>query len=97
MNLLKRIGIQPTNSDLIIHKKLFDGYRIDSLLIGEVFIYLRELRSSNLRNKIFEPNAFNEFLRLKWRRFMYRHKHKLLYWVSVLLFFRPFDYFKKSS
>ena len=91
-NLLKKIGIHPDDSDLIIHKKLFTGYGIDSLLIDEVFNYLRELRSSNLRNKIFEPNAFNEFLRIKWRRFMLRHNHKLLYWISTLLFFRPVSF-----
>jgi len=96
-NLLKKMDIQPNESDLIIHKKLFTGYDIDSLLIGEVFKYLRQLRSSNLRNKIFDPNAFNEFLRMKWRRFMLRHKHKLLYWISTLLFFRPVNYLKKTD
>ena len=95
--LLKKIGIQPDDSELIIHKKVFTGFGIDSLFIGDVFKYLMRLRSSNFHNKIFDPIAFNEFLRLKWRRFMFRHKHKLLYWVSVLLFFRPFDYLKKSS
>ena len=96
-NLLIKMGIQPNDSDLIIHQKLFTGYGIDSLLIGEVFKYLRELRSSNLRKKIFEPVIFNEFLKKKWRRFMLRHKHKLLYWISTLLFFRPINYLKKTG
>jgi glycosyltransferase involved in cell wall biosynthesis len=94
MNLLERIGIQPNDSDLIIHKKLFTGYGIDSLMIGEVIQYLMRLRSSNLREKIFEPIAFNEFLKLYWRRFMFFQNHKFLYWFSVFLFFRPVQFFK---
>ena len=91
-NLLKKIGIQPDDSDLIIHKKLFTGYGIDSLFIGEVFKYLMRLRKSNLRKNIFEPVIFNEFLKKKWRRFMLNKKNKLLYWASVLLFFRPVNF-----
>ena len=94
MNLLERIGIQPNDSDLIIHKKLFTGYGIDSLMIGEVIQYLMRLRSSNLREKIYEPIAFNEFLKLYWRRFMFFQNHKFLYWFSVFLFFRPVQFFK---
>ena len=94
MNLLERIGIQPNDSDLIIHKKLFTGYGIDSLFTGEVFKYLMRLRKSNLRKNIFEPVIFNEFLKKKWRRFMLNKKNKLLYWASVLLFFRPVNFFK---
>ena len=94
MNLLERIGIQPNDSDLIIHKKLFTGYGIDSLMIGEVIQYLMRLRSSNLREKIFESIAFNEFLKLYWRRFMFFQNHKFLYWFSVFLFFRPVQFFK---
>ena len=67
-DLLKKIGIQPDDSDLNIHKKLFTGYGIDSLFTGEVFKYLRRLRSSNLREKIFEPDIFNEFLRFNLRK-----------------------------
>jgi len=91
-NLLKKIGIHPDDSDLIIHKKLFTGYGIDSLFTGEVFKYLMRLRTANLRKNIFEPVIFNEFLKKKWRRFMLRHKHKLLYWISVILFFRPVNF-----
>ena len=88
-NLLKKIGIQPDDSDLNIHKKVFTGYGIDSLSMGEVFKYLMSLKNSNLRNNIFDPVVFNEFLRIKWRRFMLNQKNKLLYWASVIMFFRP--------
>jgi len=93
-NLLKKIGIHPDDSDLIIHKKLFTGYGIDSLFTGEVFKHLMCLRKSNLRKNIFEPVIFNEFLKKKWRRFMLNKKNKLLYWASILLFFRPVNFFK---
>ena len=93
-NLLKKIGIHPDDSDLIIHKKLFTGYGIDSLFTGEVFKYLRRLRSSNIRKNVYDHIAFNEFLKIKWRRYMFRQKHKLLYWVSVVLFFRPVNFNK---
>ena len=91
-NLLKKIGIHPDDSDLIIHKKLFTGYGIGSLLTGEVFKYLMRLRKSNLRKNIFDPVIFNEFLKKKWRRFMLNKNNKLLYWASVLLFFRPVSF-----
>jgi glycosyltransferase involved in cell wall biosynthesis len=93
-NLLKIIGIHLDDSDLIIHKKVFTGYGIDSLSIGEVFKYLMRLRTSNLRKNIFDPVIFNEFLRIKWRKFMLNHNYKLLYWASVILFFRPVNFFK---
>ena len=91
-SLLKKIGVQTNDSSLIIYKKVFYGYDIETLYVCEVFKYLRKLRSSNLRKKIFEPVIFNEFLKKKWRRFMLRHKHKLLYWISVILFFRPVNF-----
>ena len=91
-NLLKIIGIHPDDSDLIIHKKLFTGYGIGSLFTGEVFKYLMRLRKSNLRKNIFDPVIFNEFLKKKWRRFMLNKNNKLLYWASVLLFFRPVNF-----
>jgi glycosyltransferase involved in cell wall biosynthesis len=91
-NLLKKIGIHPDDSDLIIHKKLFTGYGIGSLLTGEVFKYLMRLRKSNLRKNIYGPAIFNEFLKKKWRRFMLNNNNKLLYWASVLLFFRPINF-----
>ena len=91
-NLLKIMGIQPDDTDLIIHKKVFTGYGIDSLFIVEVFKYLMRLRHSNLNKKIFDPVIFNEFLKIKWRRFMLYQKNKLLYWLSVLLFFRPVNF-----
>ena len=93
-NLLKKIGIRPNDSDLNIHKKLFTGYGIDSLFTGEVFKYLRRLRSSNIRKNVYDHIAFNEFLKIKWRRFMFSQNHKILYWFSVLLFFRPVQFFK---
>ena len=93
-NLLKKIGIQPDDSDLIIHKKLFTGYGIDSLLTGEVLKYLMRLRKSNLSKNIFEAVIFNEFLKIKWRRFMFLKNHKFLYWFSVLIFFRPVNFSK---
>jgi hypothetical protein len=92
--LLKKIGIQPDDYELIIHKKVFTGYGIDSLFIGEVFKYLRRLRSSNIRKNVYDHIAFNELLKIKWRRFMFSQNHKLLYWFSVLLFFRPVQFFK---
>ncbi len=91
-NLLKKMGILLDDSDLIIHKKFFTGYGIDSLFIGEVFKYLMRLRSSNLRKNFFEPVIFNAFLKKKWRRFMLNKKNKTLYWVSVVLFFRPVNF-----
>ena len=93
-NLLIKIGIQPDDSDLNIHKTVIMGWGTDSLSIIEVFKYLRRLRSSNLREKIFEPIIFNELLKIKWRRFMFSQNHKLLYWFSVLLFFIPVQFFK---
>ena len=93
-NLLKKIGIQPDDSDLNIHKTVIMGWGTGSLFIIEVFKYLRRLRSSNHHEKIFEPIAFNEFLKSNWRRFMFSQNHKFLYWFSVLLFFRPVQLFK---
>jgi glycosyltransferase involved in cell wall biosynthesis len=87
--LMKRMGIQLNDHELILHKKIFRGVDIESLIMGEVFRYLMHLRSRNFRKKIFEPIVFNEFLRIKWRRFMLNKKSKILYWVSVLFFFRP--------
>ena len=86
------MGIQPDDTDLIIHKKVFTGYGIDSLFTAEVFKYLRRLRNANLDKQIFNPIIFNEFLKIKWRRFMLYQKNKLLYWLSVLLFFRPVNF-----
>ena len=94
--LLKKIGLEVNDTSLIIYKKVFYGYDIDTLSVSEVFKYLRELRSSNLHNKIFEPYIFNEFLRLKWRRFMLSNNHKLLYWVLTLLFFPTPQIFGKD-
>ena len=85
--LLKKIGVKTNDSSLIIYKKVFYGYDFEDLVISEVFKNLRILRSLNLRNKTFEPDIFNEFLRLKWRRFMLSHNHKLLYWILTPLFF----------
>ena len=93
-NLLKKIGIQPDDSDLNIHKTVIMGWGTDSLFIIEVFKYLRRLRSSNRHEKIFEPIAFNEFLKLKWRKIMFLRNQKFMYWVSVLLFFRPVNFNK---
>ena len=92
--LLKKMTLQLNDSELIIHNKIFSGIGVDSLLISEVFQYLMRLRSSNLREKIFESIAFNEFLKLYWRRFMFFQNHKFLYWFSVFLFFRPVQFFK---
>ena len=44
----------------------------------------------------FEPDIFNEFLRLKWRRFMLSHNHKLLYWILAPLFFPTSKLFVKD-
>ena len=93
-NLLKKIGIQPDDSDLKIHKIVIMGSGTDSLFIIEVFKYLRRLRSSNRHEKIFEAIAFNKFLKLKWRRIMFLQNHKFMYWISVLLFFRPVNFNK---
>ena len=87
--LMKRMGIQLNDHELNLHKKIFRGVDIESLIMGKVFRYLMRLRSSNFRNKIFEPIVFNEFLRIKWRRFMFNKKSKILYWVSAFFFFRP--------
>jgi Predicted glycosyltransferases len=95
--LIKKIGVKTNDSSLIIHKKVFYGYDYEDLVISEVFKYLRKLRSSNIRNRIFEPDIFNEFLRLKWRRFMLSQNHKLLYWVLTLLFFPTAHIFRKEK
>ena len=47
-NLLNKIGIQPDDSDLNIHKTVIMGWGTDSLFLIEVLKYLRRLRSSNL-------------------------------------------------
>ena len=95
--LLKKIGVKTNDSSLIIYKKVFYGYDFEDLVISEVFKYLRKLRSSNIRNRIFKPDIFNEFLRLKWRRFMLSQNHKLLYWVLTLLFFPTAHIFGKDK
>jgi len=94
--LLNKIGVNTNQSSLIIYKKLFYEYDFEDLVIGEVFKNLRKLRSLNLRNKTFEPDIFNEFLRLKWRRFMLSHNHKLLYWILTPLFFPTSKLFVKN-
>ena len=91
-NLLKKLGIRLDNSCLILHNKIFSGVGIDSVIIKEAFKYLVRLRYSNIRKKVFEPIAFNEFLKSNWRRIMFKNNHKFLYWVSVLLFFRPVNF-----
>jgi glycosyltransferase involved in cell wall biosynthesis len=93
-NLLKKMGFQLNDSELVIHNKIFNGIGIDSVTIVKAFRYLIRLRTSNLRKNIFEPVIFNEFLKNKWRRFMLNKKNKLLYWASVLLFFRPVNFNK---
>ena len=93
-NLLKKMGFQLNDSELVIHNKIFNGIGIDSVTIVKAFRYLIRLRTSNLREKIFEPIAFNEFLKLNWRRIMFKHSHKFMYWISVLLFFRPVNFNK---
>ena len=94
--LLNKTGVNTNQSSLVIYKKLFYGYDFEDLVIGEVFINLRKLRSLNLRNKTFEPDIFNEFLRLKWRRFMLSKNQKVLYWVLTLLFFPTAHIFEKD-
>ena len=94
--LLNKTGVNTNQSSLVIYKKLFYGYDFEDLVIGEVFINLRKLRSLNLRNKTFEPDIFNEFLRLKWRRFMLSKNQKVLYWVLTLLFFPTAHIFGKD-
>ena len=93
-NLLEKMGFQLNDSELVIHNKIFNGIGIDSVTIVKAFRYLIRLRSSNLREKIFEPIAFNEFLKLNWRRIMFKHNHKFMYWISVLLFLRPVNFNK---
>ena len=93
--LLNKIGVQTNDSSLLIYKKVFYGYGIETLQISEVFKYLRKLRSSNIRNKTFDHYVFNEFIIGKWRNFMIGNNHRLLYGVLTLLFFRPFTHFKK--
>ena len=93
-NLLIKMGLQLNDSDLIIHNKIFSGIGINSVTIDKALSYLIRLRSSNIRKKVFEPVAFNEFLKTNWRRFMFNKKHKLLYWVSVLIIFRPANFIK---
>ena len=78
--------------DLDIHWKIFTGNGLDSLEIIKVFKYINRLRMHNLNEKIFNHTNFNEFLRIKWRRFMLNKKSKILYWISALLFFRPVQY-----
>ena len=80
--------------DLDIHWRIFTGNGLDSLAIIKVFKYLNRLKQYNLGKNIFEPDTFTEFLKLNWRRFMFFQNHKLLYWLSVILFFRPVQYFK---
>jgi glycosyltransferase involved in cell wall biosynthesis len=92
--LMKRMGIQLSDRELILHKKIFSNIGNDSIIISEVLKYLMRLRSSNLQKKIFKPIAFNEFLKIKWRRFMFLKNHKFLYWFSAFLFFRPVQFFK---
>jgi glycosyltransferase involved in cell wall biosynthesis len=93
-NLLIKMGLQLNDSDLIIHNKIFSGIGINSVTIDKALSYLIRLRSSNIRKKVFEPVAFNEFLKTNWRRLMFKKKHKLLYWVSVLIIFRPANFIK---
>ena len=93
-NLLIKMGLQLNDSELVIHNKIFSGIDINSVTIDKALSYLIRLRSSNIRKKVFEPLAFNEFLKTNWRRFMFKKKHKLLYWVSVLIIFRPANFIK---
>jgi len=90
--LLTFIGVKTNDFSLIIYKKVLYGYDFESLVISEVFKHLRKLHRINLRNKNFEPDIFNEFLRLKWRRFVISRNHKLLYWFTMILFFRPIKF-----
>ena len=85
---------QLNDSELIIHNKIFSGIGIDSVTIDKAFRYLIRLRSSNIQKKIFEPVAFNEFLKLNWRRVMLKQDHRFLYYISVLLFFKPVNFYK---
>jgi len=90
----QKIDFRHDEDDLDIHYKIFTGNGLDSLSRMRVFRYLRRLQMQNHNKKIFKPDAFNEFIRLKWRRFLLNKKSKLLYWVSSSLFFGPIDYLK---
>jgi len=94
LNLLKKMGLQLDESELIIHNKIFSGIGIVSVKLHKAFMYLIRLHSSNIQKKIFEPVAFNEFLKLTWRRVMLKQDHRILYYISVLLFFKPVNFFK---
>ena len=73
--------------DLDVHWRIFTGNGLESLAIIKVFKYLNRLKQYNIGENIFEPDTFTEFLKLNWRRFMFFQNHKLLYWLSVILFF----------
>jgi glycosyltransferase involved in cell wall biosynthesis len=92
--LLEKMDFRFNRYDLSMHYKIVTGTSLDSLNKYKAFRYLIRLRTSNLREKIFEPIAFNEFLKLNWRRIMFKHSHKFMYWISVLLFFRPVNFNK---
>ena len=93
-NLLENLGIHLDNSTLILHNKIFSGADIESSLIVKVLRHLICLRSSNIRTKVFEHKAFNEFLKSNWRRIMIKCDQRFLYMASVLLFFRPINLYK---
>jgi len=70
--LIESVGVHIKNNDLLIHNTVFCGEDSDSLTINEVFRYLKRLQSSNRQKNLFEPIAFDEFIRSNWKRFIYK-------------------------
>ena len=68
--LIESMKVHLENNDLLIHNKVFCGEDTDSLTVGEVFSYLMRLHCANRQSNIFEPVAFDEFIRSNWERFI---------------------------
>ena len=68
--LIEDMGVHIKNNDLPIHNKVFCGEDSGSVTFGEVFSYLMRLHYANRQNNIFQPVAFDEFIKSNWVRFL---------------------------
>ena len=84
--LIKSIGVQLNNNDLLIHNSIFCGEDSNLLTIENIYRYLKHLQSANLQKKLYEPVAFDEFIKSNWRRFIKKLNLRIHNNISRLIF-----------
>lgn len=84
--LIRSIGVQLHNNDLLIHNSIFCGEDSNLVTIEKLFRYLKHLQSANQQKKLYEPVAFDEFIKSNWRRFIKKLNLRIHNNISRLIF-----------